>query len=158
MPDAAPVNIVLFEPEIPQNAGNIARLCACTGSKLFFIGRLGFSLSDKYMKRSGLDYWDKVELNHYKTFEQFQKENKGNYYFFTTKAKKLYTDVEYKENDYLIFGPESRGLPEEILNSNKDFCVKIPMKENARSLNLANSVAVGVYEAVRQSGAVIWVL
>lgn len=146
------INIVLFEPEIPQNAGNIARLCACTGAHLFFIGRLGFSLSDKYLKRSGMDYWDMVDFKHYNTYEEFYTENSGNYYFFTTKASKLYTEVEYKENDFLIFGPESRGLPSDILNSNKEFCVKIPMKENARSLNLANTVAIGAYEVIRQLG------
>lgn len=148
------INIVLFEPEIPQNAGNIARLCACTGARLFFVGRLGFSLSDKYLKRSAMDYWDKVEWLHYNTFEEFCAKNEGKYYFFTTKAKKIYTEVEFLDNVFLIFGPESRGLPADILNQNAASCVKIPMKDDTRSLNLANSVAVGVYEAIRQFGGV----
>lgn len=148
------INVVLYEPEIPQNAGNIARLCACTGAKLFFVGRLGFSLSDKYLKRSGMDYWDMVEFKHYNTYEELLEQNKGSYYYFTTKAEKLYTEVKFCENNsrdvFLVYGPESRGLPPELLNLNRELCVKIPMREDTRSLNLSNSVAVGVYEVIRQ--------
>ncbi len=145
------LNVVLFEPEIPQNTGNIARLCACTGVKLYLIGRLGFSMSEKYLKRSGLDYWNKVEIIHLNNFEELLEEAKGHsIYYFTTKAKRYYTDVKYKEGDFLMYGPETRGLPCEIREFGGDNCVKLPMKEGLRSLNLSNSVAVGVYEAIRQ--------
>ncbi|MBE7706303.1 MAG: tRNA (cytidine(34)-2'-O)-methyltransferase [Cyanobacteria bacterium SIG30] len=147
------LNVVLFEPEIPQNTGNIVRLCACCDCKLYLIGRLGFSMSEKYLKRSGLDYWDKVEiirLNNFEELLEIVKDN--NIYYFTTKAKNYYTDVQYKKGDFLMFGPESRGLPLEILEYGGENCVKLPMKEGLRSLNLSNTVAVGVYEAVRQIG------
>lgn len=145
------LNVVLFEPEIPQNTGNIARLCACTGAKLYLIGRLGFSMSEKYLKRSGLDYWDKVEIEHLNNFEELLEIAKGhNIYYFTTKAQRYYTDIEYKQGDFLMYGPETRGLPQEIRDYQKENCVKLPMKEGLRSLNLSNSVAVGVYEAIRQ--------
>ena len=145
------LNVVLYEPEIPQNTGNIARLCACTGAKLYLIGRLGFSMSEKHLKRSGLDYWDMVEIEHLNSFEELKERAIGhNIYYFTTKTDKLYTSVEYKEGDFLMFGPETRGLPGEIREYGKDNCVTLPMIEGARSLNLSNSVAVGVYEAIRQ--------
>lgn len=147
-------NIVLFEPEIPQNTGNIARLCACTGANLFLVGKLGFSLSDKYTKRAGLDYWDSVNLKKVDTIEQLHQEYKGaKFYYLTTKSTKSYFDVEFKEGDFLVFGPETRGLPEKILEENKETSITIPMLEGQRSLNLSNSVAITLYEAIRQNGA-----
>ncbi len=156
---AAYLNIVMFEPEIPQNTGNVARLCACTGAKLWLIGRLGFSMSDKYLKRSGLDYWDKLEIEHIIDFEEFENMfSEGEFikkvHLFTTKSQKLYTDVKYNEGDFLIFGPETRGLPEDILNKYNNNCVTIPMNSGTRSLNLSNSIAVGAYEAIRQFGGI----
>ncbi|MFA7659223.1 MAG: tRNA (cytidine(34)-2'-O)-methyltransferase [Candidatus Gastranaerophilaceae bacterium] len=144
-------NIVLFEPEIPQNTGNIARLCACTGANLFLIGKLGFSLSDKYTKRAGLDYWDDVNIKKVGSLEQLQAEYKNaNFYYLTTKSKKSFFDVKFKEGDFLVFGPETRGLPEKLLEANKETAVTIPMIEGQRSLNLSNSVAITLYEAIRQ--------
>lgn len=146
-------NIVLFEPEIPQNTGNIVRLCACTGSKLFLVGKLGFSLSDKYLKRAGLDYWESVSISKYDTLEQLQKEYPdSNFYYLTTKTKNLYTKKNFKNGDFFVFGPETRGLPEQLLNDNPENSITIPMSEGQRSLNLSNSVAIVVYEAVRQNG------
>ena len=149
------LNIVMVEPEIPQNTGNVARLCACVGAKLFLCGRLGFSMSDKYLKRSGLDYWDKVEIEHIISFDELTKnfpQNENNYYFFTTKAKKLYTDIKYQRGDFLVFGPETRGLSDDILKKYEKNLVTIPMRKETRSLNLSNSIAIGAYEAVRQFG------
>lgn len=144
-------NIVLFEPEIPQNTGNIARLCACTGANLFLVGKLGFSLSDKYTKRAGLDYWDSVNVKKFDTLEQLRLEFKdANFYYLTTKSSKSFFEVKFKEGDFLVFGPETRGLPEEILNKNKENTITIPMLEGQRSLNLSNSVAIVLYEAIRQ--------
>lgn len=146
-------NIVLFEPEIPQNTGNIARLCACTGSKLFLVGKLGFSLSDKYVKRAGLDYWDSVDIQKYDNLEELKKEYpNSNFYYLTTKSRNIYTNVEFKQGDFFVFGPETRGIPENILNENKERSITIPMLEGQRSLNLSNSVAIVVYEAIRQNG------
>ena len=145
------LNIVLFEPEIPQNTGNIARLCACVGAKLYLLGRLGFSLDEKHLKRAGLDYWDKLDIEKVQTLDELIEKNKdSNFYYFTTKTDKKYTKVQYKTGDFFVFGPETRGIPEDILNKNKDFCVTIPMKKTTRSLNLSNSVAIATYEAVRQ--------
>lgn len=147
------LNIVLYEPEIPQNTGNIARLCACIGAKLYLVGKLGFILSDKYLKRAGLDYWDKVEIEHVQTLDELRDEYlESNFYFFTTKTKNLYWKNTYKKGDFLVFGPETRGLSEDLLNKNKDCCATIPMREKTRSLNLSNSVAIAAYEAVRQFG------
>ena len=147
------LNIVLVEPEIPQNTGNIVRLCACTGSKLFLVGKLGFSLSDKYLKRAGLDYWESVNITKYDTFEQLKLDfPESNFYYLTTKTKNLYTNKEYKDGDFFVFGPETRGLPEDLLAKNADTAVTIPMLEGQRSLNLSNSVAIVVYEAIRQNG------
>ncbi len=148
------LNVVLYEPEIPQNCGNVARLCACTGAKLYLIGRLGFVITDKRLKRSGLDYWDKVEIEHLVSLDKLKMKapKDADFYYFTTKAKKLYTDIAYKRGDFLVFGPETRGLSEDLLAANSKYCVKLPMKEGIRSLNLSNSVAVGVYEAIRQIG------
>ena len=146
-------NIVLFEPEIPQNTGNIVRLCACTGSKLFLVGKLGFSLSDKYLKRAGLDYWESVNITKYDTLEQLKLDfPESNFYYLTTKTKNLYTNKEYKDGDFFVFVPETRGLPEDLLAKNADTAVTIPMLEGQRSLNLSNSVAIVVYEAIRQNG------
>jgi len=145
-------NVVLYEPEIPQNTGNIARLCACTSANLFLVGKLGFSLSDKYTKRAGLDYWDSVNVQKIDLLEQLQAENKNaTFYYLTTKSEKSYFDVKFKEGDFLVFGPETRGLPEDLLNANKDTAVTIPMLEGQRSLNLSNSVSIVVYEAIRQN-------
>ena len=146
-------NIVLFEPEIPQNTGNIARLCACTGARLFLVGKLGFSLSDKYLKRAGLDYWDSVEIKKYNSLDELKNEFPDSvFYYLTTKSKNVYTKRQFKENDFFVFGPETRGIPETILNDNKDFAITIPMADGQRSLNLSNSVAIVLYEAVRQNG------
>ena len=145
------LNIVLYEPEIPQNTGNIARLCACLGAKLYLVGRLGFILSDKYLKRAGLDYWDKLEIEHVESLDKLIEENKtSNFYYFTTKTDKIYTKINYKKGDFLIFGPETRGIPEDILNKNFSMCATIPMRKETRSLNLSNSVAIAAYEAFRQ--------
>ena len=145
-------NIVLYEPEIPQNTGNIARLCACTGADLYLIGKLGFSLSDKYVKRAGLDYWESVNITQIQTLDELKlKFPNSNFYYLTTKTKTPYYTCNFKEGDFLVFGPETRGLPETLLNENKDFCLNIPMIENQRSLNLSNSAAIVLYEALRQN-------
>lgn len=145
------INIVLYEPEIPQNTGNIARLCACTGASFYLVGKLGFSLSSKYTKRAGLDYWDSVDLHKIDTMEELLEANKdANFYYLTTKTKKLYTDIKFKDGDFIVFGPETRGLPD-IYVKDKN-ALTIPMKEGQRSLNLSNSVAIVAYEAIRQNG------
>lgn len=144
-------NVVLYEPEIPQNTGNIARLCACTGASLYLVGKLGFALTNKYTKRAGMDYWDSVELHRINSMgELFKMFPNGTFYYLTTKSKKKYTDIEFKQNDFIVFGPESRGLPQEYVT--KDTAITIPMKEGQRSLNLANSVAITAYEVIRQIG------
>ncbi len=145
------INVVLYEPEIPQNTGNIARLCACCDANLYLVGKLGFSLSDKYTKRAGLDYWDSVNITKIDTLEELQNQYpNSNFYYLTTKSKKLYTDVKYQDGDFLVFGPESRGLPNKYVT--QDTAVTLPMKEGQRSLNLSNSVAIAVYEVIRQNG------
>ena len=145
------MNIVLLEPEIPQNAGNIARTCAVTKSTLHLIKPLGFSVENKYLKREGLDYWNLLDIYYYDNFDDFLKKNKYPVIFMaTTKSKKLYTDVQYQQNDYIMFGKESAGIPEEILLQYPQTSVRIPMFEQARSLNLSNAVAVVLYEALRQ--------
>ena len=145
------LNIVLYEPEIPQNTGNIARLCACTGSSLYLVGKLGFSLSSKYTKRAGLDYWDSVDLHKIDSMEQlFEKFPQGRFFYLTTKTKRKYSDIEFKDGDFIVFGPESRGLPAEYVTS--ETALTIPMKEGQRSLNLSNSVAIVDYEVIRQLG------
>ena len=147
----AHINIVLFEPEIPQNTGNIARLCACTGSSLYLVGKLGFSLSSKYTKRAGMDYWESVDLHKINSMEDlFNSHPNANFYYLTTKTKRKYTDIEFKDGDFIVFGPESRGLPSEYVTS--ETALTIPMKEGQRSLNLSNSVAIVTYEAIRQLG------
>lgn len=146
-------NIVLVEPEIPQNTGNIVRTCAATGCRLHLVRPLGFEVSDKYLKRAGLDYWHFVNISYYDSVgEVFEKFPAANFYFFSTKAAKNYAQVQYKEGDFLVFGKETRGLPEDLLAANYDRCVRLPMCGDIRSLNLSNSVAVAVYEAWRQSG------
>lgn len=145
-------NIVLVEPEIPQNTGNIARTCAATGCRLHLIKPLGFSLSDKYLKRAGLDYWSLVDVYIYDSLDMFfSKHADARFHFFTTKARKTYSDAEYLDGDFLIFGKETKGLDETLLLSHPDECVRIPMIGDSRSLNLANSAAVAVYEALRQN-------
>lgn len=145
------LNIVLYEPEIPQNTGNIARLCACTGARLFLVGKLGFSLSSKYTKRAGLDYWDSVDLHKINSMDElFQEFPDGRFFYLTTKTKRKYTDIEFKDNDFIVFGPESRGLPAEYVTA--ETALTIPMKEGQRSLNLSNSVAIVAYEVIRQLG------
>ena len=144
-------NIVLVEPEIPQNAGNIARTCAATGTKLHMVKPLGFEVTDKYLKRAGLDYWHLVEICYYDSFEQLREMYKGaRFFYYTTKGRKRHSDVTFEDGDFLVFGKETKGLPEELLLENEESCVRIPMYSQARSLNLSNSVAVALYEALRQ--------
>ena len=145
-------NIVLVEPEIPQNAGNIARTCAATGTRLHMIKPLGFEVSDKYLKRAGLDYWNLVEIFYYENIEEFFEKNAGaRCFYFTTKAQHKHSDVAFRDGDFLVFGKETKGLPEELLLKNQQNCLRIPMFEKARSLNLGNSVAIALYEALRQN-------
>ena len=145
------LNVVLVEPQIPQNTGNISRTCAVTGAKLHLVKPLGFEVSDKHLKRAGLDYWDKLDITYYDGLDDFFERTKGGvYYYFTTKGRKVYSDAEYEDNCYLIFGREDKGLPEELLHDSKDSCVRIPMRPELRSLNLSNSVAIAVYETLRQ--------
>ncbi len=148
------LNIVLVEPEIPQNAGNIARTCAVTGSKLHLVRPLGFEVTDKYLKRAGLDYWNLVEIYYYDSIEEVMDKfyNGKNFYFFSTKAKIIHSDASYKDGDFLVFGKETKGLPESLLEKHYAECVRLPMLGEVRSLNLSNSVCVGVYEALRQLG------
>ena len=147
------INVVLFEPEIPQNTGNIMRTCVGTGSKLHLIKPLGFSLDEKSIKRSGANYIDKLDYEVYENYEDFVSKNKGTYYFFTRYGKKTHSDFDYSnkdENIYLIFGKESSGIDKKILKDNLDHCMRIPMTEDLRSLNLSNCVAIVVYEVLRQ--------
>ena len=144
------LNIVLVEPEIPQNCGNIARTCAATGAVLHLIEPLGFEISDRYLKRAGLDYWQFLELHTYPNLEDFFEKNQGEFYFFTTKGKKNYTQVSYEGDVYLFFGKETKGLPEDLIRENLSRALRLPMKEKIRSLNLSNSVAIAVYEVLRQ--------
>ena len=147
----AELNIVLVEPEIPQNTGNIARTCAATGAKLHLVRPMGFEVDDKKLKRAGLDYWYLLDITYYDNLADFYAKNPdGNFYYFTTKAQKRHSDVCYPDKAYLVFGKETKGLPEELLLKNKENCVRIPMIDDARSLNLSNSVAIAVYEALRQ--------
>ncbi|MBR5010947.1 MAG: tRNA (cytidine(34)-2'-O)-methyltransferase, partial [Clostridia bacterium] len=135
----AVINIVMVEPEIPQNTGNVARTCAATGARLHLVGPMGFKIDDKKLKRAGLDYWQYLDITYYDNLDDFFAKNEGNFYFFTTKALHTHTDVEYPDNCYLFFGKETKGLPEELLLKNPDKCVRIPMISDARSLNLSNS-------------------
>jgi tRNA (cytidine/uridine-2'-O-)-methyltransferase len=146
------LNIVLANPQIPQNTGNVARTCAATGANLHLIKPLGFELDDSKMKRSGLDYWDKLDVCVYEHFEDFFERTRGSgtCWFFETQPTKNYCDVRYENNAYLVFGREDTGIPEAILRANYDTAVRIPMRAGLRSLNMSNSVAVGVYEVLRQ--------
>ncbi len=145
------LNIVLVEPQIPQNTGNIARTCAATGARLHLVGPMGFQVDDKKLKRAGLDYWHLLDITYYSNLaEFFEKNPQGKFYYFTTKGQHRYTDVCYPDNTYLVFGREDAGLPEKLLFKHPDNCVRLPMISSARSLNLSNTVAVAVYEALRQ--------
>ena len=146
----AMLNIVLVEPEIPQNAGNIARTCAATGARMHIIRPCGFEVDDKKLKRAGLDYWHYMDLTYYDGLDDFFKKNPGEYFFFTTKGRNTHSDVEYPDNCYLFFGKETAGLPEELLYNNPQRCGRLPMMGEIRSLNLSNAVAIGVYEVLRQ--------
>ena len=146
------VNVVLVEPEIPQNTGNIARTCACTGSALHLVKPFGFEISDRTLKRAGLDYWDKVKIYYYDGLDDFLSKHRNDRLFFlTTKAEKSIYDAEYPDDCYLVFGKETKGLPESLIYTNYDKAVRIPMIGALRSLNLANSVAIALYEALRQN-------
>ena len=148
----AKLNIVLHEPEIPANTGNIGRTCVATGTRLHLIEPLGFSLSEKALKRAGMDYWKDLDVTTYLDFEDFLEKNPGaKIYYATTKAPQTYTDVHYEEDCYIMFGKESAGIPEDILVKNQETCVRIPMIGDIRSLNLSNSVAIVLYEALRQN-------
>ena len=145
------INIVLHCPEIPQNTGNIARTCAATGSALHIIKPMGFEIDDKKLKRAGLDYWHLLDITYYENEMEFFEKNKGEaIYYFSTKAPKAYTEIVYPERVFLMFGRETKGLPEELLQKNPDTTVRIPMLPNLRSLNLSNSAAIAVYEVLRQ--------
>lgn len=147
------MNIVLLEPEIPANTGNIGRTCVATGTKLHLIEPLGFRLTDNNIRRAGMDYWEKLDVRRYINYEDFLDQNHPRRIFMaTTKAKRDYTEVEYTEDDYIMFGKESAGIPEEILIENEETCIRIPMLNEIRSLNLSNSVAIVLYEALRQQG------
>ncbi len=146
-------NIVLVEPEIPQNTGNIARTCAATGAKLHIVKPMGFEIDDKKLKRAGLDYWHLLGIQYYENIEEFFEKNKGGkFYFATTKARNTYADVEFCDGDFILFGKETKGLPEQLLHDNKETSIRIPMISDARSLNLSNAVAIVIYEALRQTG------
>ncbi len=147
------LNIVLVEPEIPQNTGNIARTCAATGAALHLVKPMGFTVDDRKLKRAGLDYWDKLNITYYENLDEFLTRNAGEaMYFFTTKAPRRHTDVTYPDRVFLLYGKETAGLPESLLQAHPDACVRIPMREHLRSLNLSNAVAIGVYEVLRQYG------
>ena len=149
----AELNIVLVEPEIPQNTGNIARTCAATGARLHLVEPMGFKVDDKKLKRAGLDYWYLLDITYYKNLDDFFEKNKeGAFFYFSTKADKVYSEIEYPDKTYLVFGKETKGLPEDLLYKNHDTTVRIPMIDDARSLNLSNSAAIGVYEVLRQWG------
>ncbi len=145
------LNIVLVEPQIPQNTGNISRTCAVTGAKLHLVRPLGFEVTDKHLKRAGLDYWDKLDIAYYDSLADFFVRNpNGNFFYFTTKGRKVHSEQEYPDNCFLVFGREDRGLPEELLHDNPDSCIRIPMRNELRSLNLSNSVAIALYEVLRK--------
>ena len=147
------MNIVLYEPEMPANTGNIGRTCVATGTRLHLIEPLGFKLSEKAVKRAGLDYWDKLDVTVYSDYQDFLGRNPGaKIYMATTKAPNVYTEASYEPDCYIMFGPESRGIPEDILVKNQETCVRIPMWGDIRYLNLSNSVSIILYEALRQNG------
>lgn len=145
------LNVVLVEPQIPQNTGNIARTCAATGARLHLVGPMGFKIDDSKLKRAGLDYWHYLDITYYDGLDEFFLKNKdGEFFYFTTKARNVYSSVSYPDGAYLVFGKETAGLPEELLVKNPERCVRLPMRGGLRSLNLSNTVAVGVYETLRQ--------
>lgn len=144
------LHIVLVEPQIPQNTGNISRTCAVTGAVLHLVGPMGFTVDDKKLKRAGLDYWDKLDIRYYTGLADFFSKNAGPFYYFTTKGRCRYTDVSYPDGAYLVFGREDKGLPEPLLKENPGRCLRLPMRPTLRSLNLSNSVAIAAYEALRQ--------
>ncbi|MDD4850866.1 MAG: tRNA (cytidine(34)-2'-O)-methyltransferase [Gemmiger sp.] len=144
------LNIVMVEPRIPQNAGNVARTCAVTGARLHLVGPMGFTIDDRKLKRAGLDYWSQLDITYYKDMESFFAQNAGPYFYFTSKGTHRHTDIPYPDGAYLLFGREDAGLPEPLLLQNPDTCVRIPMRSGERCLNLSNSIAVGVYEVLRQ--------
>ena len=149
----ASLNIVLVEPQIPQNTGNIARTCAATGARLHLVEPMGFHVDDKKLKRAGLDYWHLLDITYYEDLDDFFAKNRdGSFFYFSTKARRVHSDMTYPDNSYLVFGREDAGLPEELLKSNEQSCVRLPMRSEARSLNLSNTVAVGVFEVLRQWG------
>ncbi len=145
------LNLVLVEPEIPQNTGNIARTCAATGARLHIVKPMGFKIDDKKLKRAGLDYWYLLDLTYYENLDEFFEKNAGgHFYFFSTKGTHRHSDVEYPDNSFLLFGKETRGLPEHVLMQHPNETLRIPMIDEARSLNLSNSVAIAAYEVLRQ--------
>ncbi|WP_273484001.1 tRNA (uridine(34)/cytosine(34)/5-carboxymethylaminomethyluridine(34)-2'-O)-methyltransferase TrmL [Desulforamulus ruminis] len=145
------MHIVLVEPEIPANTGNIARTCSVTGASLHLVKPLGFSTDDRYLKRAGLDYWHQLDLHYHEDFSALRRQYPdGRFWYLSTKAAKSYHQVEYKEDDFLVFGKETAGLPKALLAQNPEYCLRIPMLESVRSLNLSNSAAVVLYEALRQ--------
>lgn len=169
------LNIVMVEPQIPQNTGNVARTCAATGARLHLVGPMGFAIDDRKLKRAGLDYWHLLDITHYKNLAEFFAKTMGfedgiaggladfgedpapdtsafNFFYFTTKARRVYSSVEYPDGSYIFFGSETKGLSETLLRRNEPQCIRLPMKDEARSLNLSNTVAVGVYEVLRQWG------
>ena len=147
----AKIHVVLYQPEIPQNTGNIARTCAATGSSLHLIKPLGFSLDDKYMKRAGLDYWSLLDVHVYESLDEFYAQNpKADIYYFSKKAHHVYSEVAYPDEVYLMFGKETKGIPEDVLRAHEKKTVRMPMREGLRSLNLSNTVAIAVYEVLRQ--------
>lgn len=146
------INIVLYCPEIPQNTGNISRTCAVTGARLHIIKPTGFEISDRTLKRAGLDYWDKLDVTYYENYEDFLRQNENaELYFFSAHAEKSYANIVYPDNVYLIFGRESVGLPKDLIEKNNDRSLRIPMRKTLRCLNLSNSVAIAVYEVLRQN-------
>ncbi len=147
------MHLVLVEPEIPSNTGNVARTCAVTGAELHLVKPLGFSVDDKHLKRAGLDYWHLLTIHYHDNFAEFLKVYPNcRFYLVTTRGGNVYTDIQYRQDDFLVFGKETAGLPEEIIKHYRDCCIRIPMISEARSLNLSNSVAVILYEALRQNG------
>ena len=144
------LNIVLVEPQIPQNTGNIARTCAATGARLHLVGPMGFTLDDAKLKRAGLDYWRLLDISLYESLEDFLGKNRGTFFYFSTKAFRRHSDVSYPDGSYLFFGREDRGLPEDLLRQAPRQCLRLPMRSQARSLNLSNTVAVAAYEVLRQ--------
>lgn len=149
----AQLNIVLMQPQIPQNTGNVARTCAATGARLHLVKPMGFTVDDKKLKRAGLDYWHLLDITYYENTEEFFEKNKdGKFFYLTTKGQKVFTDTEFPENCYIVFGREDAGIPEEILHNNPGTSLRIPMLKEARSLNLSNTVAIVTYEVLRQWG------